>query len=61
MVGCRDYLLTVGKNHSAVYFGIDAETVAQFSPLMASIFEEKKQAIFYATSSQSEILLPDSL
>ncbi len=61
MVGCRDYPLAVGKNNDTVYFCTDTKTLAKFSPSMHTVGGEKKPAIFYATSSQSEILLPDSL
>ncbi|MCK5524259.1 MAG: hypothetical protein KAI83_14095 [Thiomargarita sp.] len=63
MVGCCDYPLVMGKNrcHPTIYFGTDPETLAKFTPSMITIGGDKKQAIFYGTSLQFEIHLPDSV
>jgi hypothetical protein len=61
IVGCRDYPLAVGHNHSTTYFCTDINTLTQFSPSIYSVFRDPKPTIFCASESQSEILTPEPL
>jgi glucosamine 6-phosphate synthetase-like amidotransferase/phosphosugar isomerase protein len=54
IVGCRDYPLAVGQNHSTTYFCTDINTLTQFSPSIYSVEGDPKPTIF-ATSYQSDI------